>query len=70
MTLHVLGDFLPEHLDEMRPFGARPDDTRITPQNIEELGQLVQIAAPQQRPRGVTSGLLCFVQRVSKVYVV
>src|SRR5918999_1003809 len=39
-----------EQLDELRPLGPRPDDAHLAPQDVEELGQLVDREPPDQLP--------------------
>ena len=37
-----------EQLDELRPFGARPDDGHVAAENVQQLRKLVQVRPPQQ----------------------
>ena len=44
--LHVLRSV--GAVDDLRGLGPRPDDRHLAPQHVQELGQLVQLAAPQE----------------------
>src|SRR5690242_16547219 len=56
MLQHVKGDLLPDFLHDPRTFRARPDDTHLSLDDIEELWQLIQTrlaekAANARHPR-------------------
>src|SRR3989442_1713867 len=47
---HVAGHPPAELLDEAWALGARADEAHLAPQDVPELGQLVEAPAPEERP--------------------
>ena len=45
---HVLRVAVLELLDEVRALGPRPDQRHVAPQHVPELGQLVDVEAPEE----------------------
>src|ERR1700694_913514 len=50
MTIVVARDRFTEFLDEMRPFGARADQTHLAARDVEKLRQLIDAQAAQKFP--------------------
>src|SRR5215510_14227536 len=57
---HVIRDFLLEALHELRSFRPRPDEAHVTEQHIDQLRELVQTGAAEDRshPRDARIGFL------------
>src|SRR5690606_28098265 len=50
VLLHVLRHLLLELRDEHRPLRARPDDRHLALEHVDELRQLIEARAAQERP--------------------
>ena len=53
MSLRVIGDLSTELLDEDAPFGTRPNETHVAPQDVKQLRKLVEAPTPHEsaKPR-------------------
>src|SRR5262249_54205317 len=58
VLLHVARDALPELADELGSFGAGADERHLTPEDVEQLRQLVEAVAAEERAERCRASLV------------